>query len=139
MRDAGYVEGRNVVYERRFAHGDPARLPELAADLVKRAPDVIVTGANPVIGAVKQATCDDSGGRCASSRDPVGAGFIASHARPGGNITGLAADPVPEVLGKDLEVLREILREPNAWRCSGIRALPARTPTAGSRRMRPAG
>ena len=108
MRDAGYVEGRNVVYERRFAHGDPARLPELAADLVKRAPDVIVTGANPVIGAVKQATSTIPV-VMGISRDPVGAGFIASHARPGGNITGLAADPVPEVLGKDLEVLREIL------------------------------
>jgi putative ABC transport system substrate-binding protein len=108
MRDAGYVEGRNVVYERRFAHGDPGRLPELAADLVKRAPDVIVTGANPVIGVVKQATTTIPV-VMGISRDPVGAGFIASHARPGGNITGLAADPVPEVLGKDLEVFMEVL------------------------------
>jgi len=69
---------------------------------------VIVTGANPVIGAVKQATSTIPV-VMGISRDPVGAGFIASHARPGGNITGLAADPVPEVLGKDLEVLREIL------------------------------
>ena len=56
MRDLGYVEGRDVAFERRFAHGDAGRLPELAAELVKLAPDVIVTGANPVISAVMRAT-----------------------------------------------------------------------------------
>ena len=53
MRDLGYVDGRDVAYERRFAHGDTGRLPDLAAELVKLAPDVIVTGANPVIAVVK--------------------------------------------------------------------------------------
>ena len=62
---------------------------------------MIVTGANPVIGVVKQATSTIPV-VMGISRDPVGAGFIASHARPGGNITGLAADPVPEVLGKEV-------------------------------------
>lgn len=108
MRELGYVEGRNVVFERRFADGDPGRLPELAADLVKRDPDVIVTGANPVIGAVKRVTATIPI-VMGVSRDAVGAGFIASHARPGGNITGLASDPVPEVAAKDLEIFKAVV------------------------------
>ena len=108
MRDLGYVEGRNVVYERRFAHGDTRRLPALAADLVRLGPDVIVTGANPVIEAVRRATTTIPV-VMGISRDPVGAGFVASYARPGGNVTGLASDPVPDVLGKDLEIFREIV------------------------------
>jgi putative tryptophan/tyrosine transport system substrate-binding protein len=108
LRDLGYVEGRNVVFERRFAHGDAQRLPELAAELVKLAPDVIVTGANPVIAAVRRATTTIPV-VMGISRDPVGAGFVASYARPGGNVTGLAGDPMPDVLGKDLEVFKEIL------------------------------
>jgi len=108
MRELGYVEGRNVVFERRFADGDPGRLPELAADLVKRNPDVIVTGANPVIGVIKRTTTTIPV-VMGISRDPVGSGFITSHARPGGNITGLASDPVPEVLGKDLEILKQVV------------------------------
>lgn len=108
MRELGYVEGRNVVYERRFAHGDARRLPELAAELVKLGPDVIVTGANPVIEAVRRATTTLPV-VMGISRDPVGAGFVASYARPGGNVTGLASDPVPDVLGKDLEIFREIV------------------------------
>ncbi|MBK7331996.1 MAG: ABC transporter substrate-binding protein [Betaproteobacteria bacterium] len=108
MRDLGYVEGRDVAYERRFAHGDAGRLPELAAELVKLAPDVIVTGANPVISAVMRATTTIPV-VMGISRDPVGAGFVASYGRPGGNVTGLASDPMPDVLGKDLEVFKEIL------------------------------
>jgi len=108
MRELGYVEGRNVVYERRFAHGDARRLPELAAELVKLGPDVIVTGANPVIEAVRRATTTLPV-VMGISRDPVGAGFVASYARPGGNVKGLASDPVPDVLGKDLEIFREIV------------------------------
>ena len=108
MRDLGYVEGRDVAYERRFAHGDTGRLPDLAAELVKLAPDVIVTGGNPVIAAVRR-TATTIPVVMGISRDPVGAGFVASNGRPGGNVTGLAADPMPDVLGKDLEVFKEIL------------------------------
>ena len=67
---------------------------------------VIVTGSNPVIAAVKQATTTIPV-VMAVSRDPVGAGFVASLARPGGNITGLSNDPSPDILGKNLELLRE--------------------------------
>ncbi len=106
LRELGYVEGRNIVFERRFADGKPDRLPALAAELVRLKVDVIVTGANPVIAAVKQATATIPV-VIAVSRDPVGAGFVASLARPGGNITGLANDPAPEILGKNLELLKE--------------------------------
>ena len=106
LRELGYVEGRNLVFERRFADGKQERLPALAAELVWLNVDVIVTGSNPVIAVVKQATATIPV-VMASSRDPVGAGFITSLARPGGNITGLANDPAPEILGKNLEFLKE--------------------------------
>jgi len=106
LRALGYVEGRNTVFERRFASGKQERLPELAAELVKLNVDVIVTGANPVIAAVQKATSTIPV-VMATSRDPVGSGFIASLARPGGNITGMTSDPSPEVQGKRLELLKE--------------------------------
>jgi len=65
-----------------------------------------VTGSNPVVAAVKQVTATIPV-IMAVSRDPVGAGFIASLARPGGNITGLANDPTSEIIGKNLELLKE--------------------------------
>ena len=106
LRELGYVEGRNVVFERRFAEGKQERLPALAAELVRLKVDVIVTGSNPVIAAVKQATATIPVVMTVS-RDPVGAGFIASLARPGGNITGLTNEPTPEIIGKNLELLKE--------------------------------
>jgi putative ABC transport system substrate-binding protein len=106
MRELGYTEGRNVVYERRFADGDPGRLPGLAAELVALKVDVIVTGANPVIDAVKKATSSIPV-VMAASRDPVGSGYVASFARPGGNITGVTSAPTVESIGKTLEIFRE--------------------------------
>jgi len=106
LRELGYVEGRNVVFERRFAEGKQERLPALAAELVQLKVDVVVTGSNPVITAVKQATATIPV-VMAVSRDPVGAKFIASLARPGGNITGLANDTAPEIIGKNLALLKE--------------------------------
>jgi len=106
LRELGYAEGRNLVFERRFAGGKQERLPALAAELVRLNVDVIVTGSNPVITAVKQATATIPV-VMAVSRDPVGSGFIASLARPGGNITGLTNDPAPEILGKNLELFKE--------------------------------
>ena len=106
LRELGYVEGRNVVFELRFAEGRQERLPALAAELVQLKVDVLVTGSNPVIAAVKQATATIPV-VMAVSRDPVGAKFIASLARPGGNITGLANDTDPEIIGKNRELLKE--------------------------------
>jgi putative ABC transport system substrate-binding protein len=109
LEEVGYHEGRNLVLEFRFANGRPERLPSLAAELVRLTPDVIVSGgANPVIAVIKQATT-----RIpivmAVSNDPVGAGFVESLARPGGNVTGLSNDPTPEIMGKRLELLKETM------------------------------
>lgn len=108
MRELGYVEGRNVVYERRFADGKAERLPALAAELVALRPDVIVTGANPVVDAVRKATTTIPL-VMTTGRDAVAAGYVASYARPGGNITGLVTDPAPEAIGKHVEIFREIV------------------------------
>ena len=113
LRELGYVEGQNIVVERRFAWGKQERLPELAAELVRLNVDVIMTGGNPVIAAVKQATSTIPV-VMGASRDPVGAGFIASLARPGGNITGLTNDTGLEIVGKYLELLKEVV--PNTRR-----------------------
>lgn len=106
LREHGYVDGRNAVMERRFAWGAQERLPGLADDLVRANVDVIMTGGNPVIAAVKRATTTIPV-VMGTSRDPVGAGFVASLARPGGNVTGLTSDPTPEVQAKRLELLKE--------------------------------
>ena len=106
LRELGWVDGGNIVIERRFAGGKQELLPQLAAELVALKPDVIVTGANPVVAAVKKATATIPIVMCAS-RDPVGSGFIASLARPGGNITGSTNDPTPEIVGKNVELLKQ--------------------------------
>lgn len=108
LRELGYVEGRNLVIERRFAGGKQERLPQLAAELVQLKPDLIVTGANPVIVAVRQATSTIPLVMTGSS-DPVGSGFIASLARPGGNLTGVATDHSPDFFGKHVELLKELI------------------------------
>jgi putative ABC transport system substrate-binding protein len=106
LRDLGYVEGRNVSSEYRWAEGAAERLPALAADLLSREVDVIVAGGSDVMGA-----------KLAASRipivmpvsiDPVRLGLVTSLRRPGGNITGLASlwDEMP---GKWMEILREAL------------------------------
>jgi ABC-type uncharacterized transport system substrate-binding protein len=106
LRELGYVEGRNITFERRFAEGRLERLRTLAEELVRLKVDLIVTGSNPVIAAVKQATATIPV-VMGVSRDPVRAGFIVSLARPGRNITGLANDPAPEIQSKNLELLKE--------------------------------
>ena len=88
LRDLGYVEGRNVAFEHRFADGKLERMPDLAAEIIQIQLDVIVAG-NPQIVAVKQATTTIPI-VMVHGPDPVGRGLIASLARPGGNITGLS-------------------------------------------------
>lgn len=106
MRDLGYIEGRNVVFERRYGEGRMERLPELAADLVRLRPDVIVTGTNIHVAAVRHAT-NTIPIVMVFAADPVGSGFVASLARPGGNVTGLSADASPELWAKYLTFLKE--------------------------------
>jgi putative ABC transport system substrate-binding protein len=107
LREHGYVEGRNLVLQAHTADGNPARLPELAAQVVRLNFDVIVTTNNETTGAAKQATTSVPI-VMAMSGNPARAGLIASIARPGGNITGLTFDAAPEAYSKPLEFLKEI-------------------------------
>ena len=108
LRDLSYVEGRNVILERRYADGRLERLPDLAAELVQLRVDVIVTGSNLHVAAAQRATATIPIVFVAAS-DPVAAGFITSFARPGGNITGLTALASLEILGKNLALLKEVV------------------------------
>jgi hypothetical protein len=108
LRDLGYVEGRNLVIEHRSAGGRPERLADIAGELVRLGVDVIVAGPNPAIAAAKQATATIPI-VMVYGVDPVGTGFIASLRRPGGNITGGAWDPAPELYAKNLELLRTVI------------------------------
>ena len=107
MRELGYVEGKNLVIEWRFADGKYERLPGLAAELVQMKVEVIVTHTTPAIQAAQRAT------RtipivAAVVGDPVGSGFAASLARPGGNITGLSNIAV-DVSPKHIELLKTMI------------------------------
>ena len=107
LRDLGYVEGKNIVIEWRSAEGKLDRLPALAAELVRLKVDVIVTTGPAPTRPAKEATSTIPI-VMAFDNDPVGNGFVASLARPGGNITGLSTH-APEISGKQLEVLKEIV------------------------------
>jgi putative tryptophan/tyrosine transport system substrate-binding protein len=106
MRDAGYVVGKSIDVEMRSAEGNLALLPRLAAELVGAKPDLIVGATTPTIHALKRLT-GDIPIVMAPAGDPVGAGFVASLTRPGGNITGVFS-ATAEFAGKCLELLREI-------------------------------
>ncbi|MSP39186.1 MAG: hypothetical protein EXR70_11910 [Deltaproteobacteria bacterium] len=105
LRELGYVEGKNIVIEYRYAEGKLERLPDLAAELVRLKVDVIVTVGAPTISAAKKASATIPI-VFAGSGDPVGSGFVSSLARPGGNITGLSLMS-PDLDGKRLELLKE--------------------------------
>ena len=107
LRDLGWTPGTSILIEYRYAEGKPERLPELAAELIRLPVDVIVAGATAGVRAAQQAT------RTipivmSTLPDPVGEGFVASLARPGGNTTGLTLD-TQELAGKQLELLNEAL------------------------------
>jgi putative tryptophan/tyrosine transport system substrate-binding protein len=107
LRELGYVEGKNIVIEYRYAEGKLDRLPALAAELVRLKVDVIVTAGPTITRVAKEATVTIPI-VMANDGDPVGNGFVASLARPGGNITGLSTF-APELSGKRLEILKEIV------------------------------
>jgi len=108
LRELGYIEGRNVVFVQRYADGRMEQLPDLAAELVRLRVDVIVTGTNLHVAAVRHAT-ETIPIVMVFTADPVGAGFVASLARPGGNVTGLTADASPDLWGKYLSLLKEVV------------------------------
>jgi putative ABC transport system substrate-binding protein len=123
LREHGYVEGKNIVIEYRYAEGKLERLPDLAAELVRLKVDVIVTAAGPAISAAKKASATIPI-VFATAADPVGSGYVSSLARPGGNITGLSL-MAPDLDGKRLELLKEafpkVARVAFLWNSGGIR------------------
>jgi putative ABC transport system substrate-binding protein len=109
LRSLGYRVGENVAIEYRFADSQTERLPALASDLVRFGVDVIIAaGSIPIVVAVMKATTTIPI-VMPTGLDPVGTGVVASLARPGGNVTGLAVDTGGEILGKRFELLKETL------------------------------
>jgi putative ABC transport system substrate-binding protein len=106
LRERGYVEGKNIAIEYRYGEGKPERMSELAAELVRLKVNVIVTAGSQATRPAKEAT-HTIPIVMANDNDPVGSGFIASLAKPGGNVTGLA-NLTTELSGKQVELLKEI-------------------------------
>jgi putative ABC transport system substrate-binding protein len=123
LRALGYVEGKNILIEYRYAEGKGERLPDLAAELVQLKVDVIVTSSPSATLAAKKAS-GTTPIVIASANDPVGTGLVSNLARPGGNITGLSL-MVPDLDGKRLELLKEafpkVVRVAFLWNPSGSR------------------
>jgi putative tryptophan/tyrosine transport system substrate-binding protein len=125
LRELAYIEDKNVVIEWRFAEGKLDRLPELVAELVRLKVDVILSAGAAVTGPAKDAT------RTipivmAQDTDPVGNGFVASLARPGGNFTGLSSYSA-ELNGKRLELLKEIVPKLSRLALVGQSTYPGNT------------
>lgn len=116
MRDLGYVEGRTIVVDRRSADGDFARLPALAAEIVKGKPDLIVAIVSASALAAKEATSTIPI-VVVGAADPVAAGLVGNLARPGGNVTGTASQSNAAV-GKLLDLIRQI--RPGATRVAAL-------------------
>src|SRR5690349_16902895 len=106
LHELGYIEGQNIIIEYRYADGHPERLPALASRLVRGKIDMILTGGPFSTHAATDAT-NKIPIVMAFDNDPIGNGFVASLARPGGNVTGLSTE-YPEISGKQLELLKEI-------------------------------
>jgi putative ABC transport system substrate-binding protein len=128
LRELGYVEGKNILIEHRYAEGKLERLPNLAAELVRLKVDVIVTAGPATLAAKKaSATIPIVFG---NAGDPVGSGLVSSLARPGGNITGLSVMS-PDLDGKRLELLKEafpkVARVAFLWAPGNVRGNPALT------------
>jgi putative tryptophan/tyrosine transport system substrate-binding protein len=107
LRDLGYIEGQNLILERLTAEGKFERIPEIAAELVGRNPDAIVTGGGNFLAQALQRVSKTVPIVMPDSDDPVGAGLVTSLARPGGNITGFMGNTGPEFEAKRLELLKE--------------------------------
>ena len=107
LRDLGYAEGQNIVVEYRYAHGKTELYPELVAQLVRLNVDVMVVGSGPATLAAKGATQTIPIVGVSMGGDPVGAGLVASLARPGGNLTGVSGLLGSGFVGKWVELLKE--------------------------------
>jgi putative ABC transport system substrate-binding protein len=122
LRELGYVEGKKIVVEYRYAEGKPGRERALAAELVRLGLEIIVTAGPASTRAAKEATVTIPI-VFAQEGDPVASGFVASVGRPGGNITGLSS-LAPELSGKQLELLKEIVPKLSRVTVIGISTEP---------------
>ena len=107
LRELGYIDGQNILIEPRYGEGKLDRLPALARQLVGLKVDIIVSAGGQATRAAREATSTIPI-VMTNDPDPVGSGFVASLARPGGNVTGLST-LAPELSGKRLELLREVV------------------------------
>jgi putative ABC transport system substrate-binding protein len=107
LHELGYVEGRTMSFEYRSAEGRPERLPALAAELLRAGPDLLITGFGTLAAQAAQAATATVPIVFTNVGDPVGAGLVASLARPGGNVTGLT-DQARDLQGKRLQLLEEL-------------------------------
>jgi putative ABC transport system substrate-binding protein len=107
LRRLGYVEGHNLVVERHSAEGRPERYTELAREVARAKPDLIIVTTSPMVRTFKEVT--DNIPVVGIMADPVAYGIVASVARPGGNITGISVEPGLEIWAKRLQILREIV------------------------------
>jgi len=135
LRQLGYVEGENMVVERRYADGKSDRLAALAAELVRIKVDVIVTGATAPTQAAKQATSTIPI-VITNHNDPVGAGLVESLAHPGRNVTGLSNIAI-ELSGKRLELLQETVSKLSRVAVLRIPSAPATLPQMKEMSSRP--
>lgn len=122
LRDLGYIEGKNIVIESRYAEGKFDQIPALVAELVRFKVEILVSGGPIPTRAAKAATTTIPI-VMTQDTDPVGNGFVASLARPGGNITGLST-LTPELSGKRLELLKEILPKLSRVAVFGTSTMP---------------
>jgi hypothetical protein len=122
LRELGYVEEKDILIEWRFWEGKADRLPALAAELVRLKVNIIVTGGATNTRAAKEATSTIPI-VMTQAGDPVASGFVASLARPGGNITGLSTLS-PDISGKQLELLKEIIPRLSRVAVLGNSAIP---------------
>jgi len=132
LHDLGYIDGQTILLEVRFAGGKPEAFPALAADLVRRRVDVLFVSSPAAVRAARDATSTIPIVALDLESDPVGAGFVRSFARPGGNMTGFFLDQ-PGLTGKWLELIREtvpgtqriaVLRDTSTgpWQLAAIKA-----------------
>lgn len=142
LQDLGYAEGRNITVDYRFAKGSAEQLPKLAAELVQLEVDVIVANGTPAVRAAQQATKTIPVVMVGIGLDPVQLGLVRSLARPGGNVTGIAALGA-ELWGKRLELFRQavpraarvaVLSNPtNPGNVLAVKEIQAVAPLAGIR------
>lgn len=139
MRDLGYVEGRNLVLERRSLDGNLERTAEVVAEVLRLKPDVIVSASNPITRVAKDATASVPI-VMAGNVTPVEVGLVASLRRPGGNVTGLTFDAGAEIESKRLQLLKEaapgvsrvaFVGSESSWESAGPKHIRATAHTLG--------